>query len=158
MPADGVEIERKFLVRCLPDLGDARRAVIRQGYLTQPSDSVEIRLRQKDEACFLTLKSDGGTVRVERETEISQAQFDTLWPETEGRRVEKERWTGELPGDLKFELDLFSGALDSLRLVEVEFESESTATAFTAPDWFGADVTQDKRFKNKALALDGMPD
>lgn len=158
MPADSVEIERKFLVQHLPDLGRASRAVIRQGYLTQPTDSVEIRLRQKDETCFLTLKSDGETVRVERETEISQAQFETLWPETEGRRVEKERWTGGLPGGLSFELDLFSGALDTLRLVEVEFDAETAATAFAAPDWFGADVTQDKRFKNKALALDGVPD
>lgn len=157
MTADSVEIERKFLVSDLPDLTTAHQSVIRQGYLTQPSDSVEIRLRQKDETCFLTLKSDGGTVRVERETEISPSQFDALWPETAGRRVEKERWTGDLPGGLKFELDLFSGALDGLRLVEVEFGSEVDAEAFVVPDWFGGDVTQDKRFKNKALATKGVP-
>ncbi len=157
MSADSVEIERKFLVQDLPDLSDAQCAVIRQGYLTVASDSVEMRLRDKNGACFLTLKSDGGVARVERETALSQDQFDTFWPQTIGRRVEKRRWSGALPDGLTFELDLFDGDLEGLRLVEVEFPSESAAEAFAPPSWFGADVTQDKRFKNKALAMDGVP-
>lgn len=157
MAGDAVEIERKFLVSRLPSLDDAQRTRIRQGYLTQPSDSVEIRLRQKNDLYFLTLKSDGGAVRVEREAEISRDQFETLWPETEGRRVEKDRWTGRLSDAQVFELDLFAGDLEPLQLVEVEFASVADADAFVAPDWFGTDVTEDKRYKNKALALNGKP-
>lgn len=152
-----VEIERKFLVQEMPDLDAARKSVIRQGYLTQPQDSVEIRLRQVDEAFLLTLKSGDGVVRIEKEVALGAEQFDRLWPDTEGRRVEKERWTGDLGGGLSFELDLFGGALAPLRLVEVEFSAEDQATAFRPPDWFGAEVTTDTRYKNKALALHGLP-
>lgn len=152
-----IEIERKYLLVRVPDLSAARKSVIRQGYLTRPEDSVEIRLRQSDAAYVLTLKSGDGVVRSEREVALDAAQFEPLWPQTEGRRVEKERWTGDLGGGLRFELDLFAGALAPLRLVEVEFASESDAAAFVPPDWFGAEVTTDKRYKNKTLALHGLP-
>ncbi|WP_171234124.1 CYTH domain-containing protein [Ruegeria sp. HKCCA6837] len=152
------EIERKFLVAAAPDLSNAQKAVVRQGYLTAPDDSTELRLRQKDDAFFLTLKGGGGLVRVEREAQITAKQFETFWPETEGRRVEKERYTGRLPDGLMFELDIFSGDLAPLRLVEVEFDSEEDAEAFVPPEWFGADVTEDKRFKNKTMATKGIPD
>ncbi|WP_050603570.1 CYTH domain-containing protein [Ruegeria sp. 6PALISEP08] len=151
------EIERKFLVAAVPDLSKTQIAVVRQGYLTALDDSTELRLRQKNDAFFLTLKGGGGLVRVEREAQITAEQFETFWPETEGRRVEKERYTGQLPDGLMFELDIFSGDLAPLRLVEVEFDSEQDAEAFVPPKWFGTDVTEDKRYKNKTMATKGIP-
>ncbi|KUJ80034.1 CYTH domain-containing protein [Ruegeria profundi] len=151
------EIERKFLVAKLPDLSGADKAVVRQGYLTAPDDSTELRLRQKNDKFFLTLKGGGTMVRVEREAEISSEQFETFWPETAGRRVEKERYTGQLPDGRVYELDVFLGDLAPLRLVEVEFQTEAEASAYTPPDWFGADVTADKRYKNKTMATSGVP-
>lgn len=157
MAEQDTEIERKFLVKHMPDLSAAQASQIRQGYLTRPEDSVEIRLRQRDRQHVLTLKSGEGTVRTEKEVALQPAQFDPLWPQTEGRRVEKQRWSGDLGDGLRFELDLFAGALAPLRLVEVEFPSEARAAGFVPPDWFGAEVTDDKRYKNKALALHGRP-
>ncbi|MEX0320310.1 MAG: CYTH domain-containing protein [Ruegeria sp.] len=151
------EIERRFLVAALPDLSAARRAQVRQGYLTRPDDSTELRLRQMDERYLLTLKDGEGLVRGEREVEITRLQFDTFWPETDGRRIEKERFTGALAGGLTFELDVFSGALAPLRMVEVEFPSEEEALSFTPPDWFGAEVTSDRRYRNRTLAVEGLP-
>ncbi|WP_282168461.1 CYTH domain-containing protein [Ruegeria atlantica] len=151
------EIERKFLVGELPDLSGADRAVVRQGYLTAPDDSTELRLRQKNDGYFLTLKGAGSLVRVEREAEITAEQFETFWPETEGRRVEKERYTGKMPDGRVFELDIFLGNLAPLRLVEVEFDTEAEAQEYTPPDWFGTDVTADKRYKNKMMAIKGVP-
>jgi len=150
------EIERKFLMDGPipagpgPELLPARP--IRQGYLTTAADSVEIRLRQEGKTHSLTLKSDGGLIREEREIAIGAAQFEALWPATEGRRVEKNRRRGTLPGGQAFELDIFSGHLAPLMLLEVEFASEAAARAFVPPDWFGQEVTEDRRFKNKALA------
>jgi len=146
------EIERKFLVRG-PVPGDLLSLSIRQGYLTAPTDSTEIRVRQVGNAWFLTVKSGEGLVREEREIAIGAAEFETLWPATEGRRVEKRRCRGSLPGGLVFELDIFDGALAPLVLVEIEFASEEDAHAFIPPTWFGEDVTDDPRYKNKALAL-----
>ncbi|WP_170358093.1 CYTH domain-containing protein [Ruegeria arenilitoris] len=152
-----MEIERKFLVADLPGLSGAEKAVVRQGYLTAPDDSTELRLRQKNDRFFLTLKGGGSMVRVEREAEITAEQFETFWPETDGRRVEKERFTGQLSDGRTFELDVFQGDLAPLKLVEVEFETEAEAMAYTPPDWFGEDVTADKRYKNKTMAINGVP-
>lgn len=150
-----LEIERKFLVPALPDLSGARSATLRQGYVTLPEDSVELRLRQSDESFILSLKSGEGIVRIEREVAMMADQFDLLWPQTEGRRIEKTRWTGRLEDGHIFELDVFAGDLAPLLTVEVEFGSEARATAFRPPDWFGRDVSLDKRFRNKSLALSG---
>ncbi len=153
----GQEIERKFLVQSMPDLSQAKAAEIRQGYLTAPGDSVELRLRQKGALHFLTLKGEGDVVRREDEAEITAEVFETFWPATEGRRVEKTRYTGALPGGWDYEFDVFAGALDGLCMVEVEFPDEEAANGFTPPDWFGAEVSKDKRYKNRSLAIDGRP-
>ncbi len=152
-----MEIERKFLVAGLPDLDNAQKSTVRQGYLTAPDDSTELRLRQMNDTYYLTLKGEGGMVRVEREVMITADQFNILWPGTKGRRVEKERYTGDLPGGYRFELDVFLGKLAPLRLVEVEFASEADARAYTPPDWFGAEVTEEKRYRNKVMAVSGRP-
>lgn len=152
-----MEIERKFLVANQPDLNGLDRALIRQGYLTSPRDSTELRLRQMNDTYFLTLKGSGGVARVEREVEISGLQFETFWPETEGRRLEKERYTGILSDGHRFELDVFLGVLAPLQLVEVEFASEVEARAFAPADWFGRDVTEDERYRNRTLAIEGIP-
>ena len=152
-----LEIERKFLVETLPSLDDLVSTEVRQGYLTNAADSIEMRLRQKGSKHFMTLKSDGDLARTEYEIAINEEQFDTLWPATEGRRVEKVRHVGTLDDGLTFELDVFSGDLAGLKLVEVEFSSLEAANSFVAPDWFGADVTANKGYKNKALAVHGRP-
>lgn len=152
-----VEIERKFLVATMPKLQELEAFQVRQGYLTSAVDSVEMRLRQKGEACFLTLKSGAGLQRLEHEILIDRSQFNVLWPATEGRRIEKIRYVGRLNDQLVFELDVFSDRLASLVLVEVEFPSLEAAMDFKSPDWFGMEITDDKRFKNGALAMNGLP-
>ena len=153
MTSEHIEIERKFLVKTMPVLSHAQKAYLHQGYITHSNDSVEVRLRQKDEQYFITVKSGSGMVRSERETSIEQKQFETLWPDTQGKRIEKHRWTGQLNTLETFELDVFMGELASLVLVEVEFSSTKQANDFQPADWFGREVTADKRYKNKALAM-----
>ena len=152
------EIEKKFLVIECPALDDFKAEVVRQGYITSGEDSIEVRVRQKGQGYYITVKSKGTLARSEYETAIELAQFETLWPATEGRRLEKTRYTGALPGGAAFELDIFEGHLAGLQLVEVEFSSVEEANAFDAPSWFGADVTEDKRYKNSALSVaDQLP-
>ncbi len=156
-----IEIERKFLVTRFPqielDRVPIRSVSIRQGYLTRETDSIDLRLRQMGADYFMTLKSDGksdgGLSRMEYEFPIDENRFDDLWPLTAGRRVEKTRHIGKLPDGNQFELDIFAEPLAPLMMVEVEFSSEDAARAFTPPAWFGREVTQDRRYRNKALAL-----
>lgn len=157
-PPQGLEIERKFLVQHLPDLREAEALRVRQGYLTALTDSTELRLRQMGDRYYLTQKGGAGRVRQEREVEITKMQFAPFWPATEGRRVEKTRWRGRLAEGHGFELDLFEGNLKGLRLVEVEFPNEAAAEAFDPPAWFGPEVTEDKRYGNKWMAVHGLPE
>jgi CYTH domain-containing protein len=60
--------------------------------------------------------------------------------------------------DVTIELDVFRGTLCGLCLAEVEFPSNEAAGAFCPPNWFGEEVTDDERFKNKSLALHGRPE
>jgi adenylate cyclase len=149
------EIERKFLVWVPPaDLDSHPASAIHQGYLAIDSDGSEVRLRRRDTATWLTSKRGHGVVRAEAEIEITDAQFETLWPLTEGRRLEKTRYrigAGEGP---VIELDVYGGALAGLVVAEVEFPSRADADTFVAPSWFGPDVSEDDAYKNQRLASD----
>jgi CYTH domain-containing protein len=150
-----MEIERKFLVELPPpefERAPARR--IDQGYLALDETSgAEVRLRRHGDELSLTVKGAGGLARVEEAFDLDEAKFESLWPLTEGRRVEKVRH--ELPGGV--EVDVYEGALAGLVIAEVEFDSEEASAAFEPPDWFGSEVTEDQRYKNRELAVGGRP-
>lgn len=149
-----MEIERKFLVKNLPALENYAYKKIIQAYV---SNSPVIRIRQMGEDFFLTVKNKGQIAREEFEMPISQKQFQTLWQKTEGTPIEKTRYFIPLENDLTAELDVYFGELQGLYTVEVEFPSLEDAEAFKAPDWFGLDVSLDKRYKNNQLTQFGLP-
>ena len=146
-----MEIERKFLVAEAPALREGAGKRIEQGYLVAGEGDTEVRLRAKAGRFLLTVKRGSGLVRLEAETEITQEQFDALWPLTEGRRLEKVRHEIAC-GDLRIELDIYEGAHAGLIVAEVEFPSRETSEEFVPPPWFGDDVTGDERYMNRNLA------
>ncbi|HKR81424.1 MAG TPA: CYTH domain-containing protein [Candidatus Saccharimonadales bacterium] len=151
------EIERKFLVGSLPEsLGSYAMTRIVQGYVAIEESGTEVRLRHRDgEGHTMTVKSKGGLVRGEHEVPLTSEQFAILWPTTEGRRVEKDRYT--IPyGQHTIELDCYVEPPDFV-VAEVEFGSVEEAEAFQPPEWFSADVTDAKGFKNQQLATYGVP-
>jgi len=151
-----VEIERKFLVRCCPqDLCRYPSAFLLQGYLASGPGG-EVRIRSADGHCTLTAKSGSGMARTEYEISIAPEQFDVLRPGTDGRRLEKRRYT--IPAGVHtYQLDLYLGSLAGLMVVEVEFDTVDDALAFERPAWFGPEVTKDDSYKNAALAHRGRP-
>lgn len=153
------EIERKFLVDLtLLDASpeDFEYATIRQGYLVIGEDGSEARVRDKAGKYSITVKTKGDLVRGEWETELTESQFEILWPATEGKRVEKTRF--KIPYDEHvIELDIYEGDLEGLVSAEIEFESIQAAEQFEVPTWLGRDVTEDSRFKNQNLACNGVP-
>jgi adenylate cyclase len=116
-----------------------------------------VRVRRREGRTWLTVKAGAGRVRVEEEIEIEGDRFERLWPLTEGRRIEKTRYEIDADGGAVIELDVYTGDLEGLVVAEVEFDSEEAAEAYVAPDWLGADITEDLRYKNQRLARDGAP-
>jgi len=130
---------------------------IRQGYIT--TSDPEVRVRDKAGAFFLTRKGGEGFIREEEEVEISREIFCLLWPTTEGKRVEKTRYKVKADDGLVWEVDQYQGILSGLVTAEVELPTADTL-ATTPPSIAAvlvADVTCDKRYKNKALATSYIP-
>jgi CYTH domain-containing protein len=155
----GTEIERKFLLAEEPDwLAACDSDDVEQGYLAiEPGTGAEVRLRRIAGARFLTVKQGSGLTRAENEIELSAGQFEALWPLTEGRRIAKTRY--RVPHDgATIEVDVFRGALAGIRTAEVEFESEAASAEFDPPAWVGRDVTDDPRYANETLAIEGLPE
>ena len=146
------EIERKFLVRKLPEeLAKFPHTEISQGYLAIARGGVQVRLRKNGATHSLTYKRGIGNVREEREVELTPAQFDALWPATESKRLVKTRYDIPL-GNRVVEIDVYGGRHNGLVVAEVEFDDEESAKNFRPPDWLGEDVTGDPRYSNQLLA------
>ena len=152
-----MEIERKFLVAERPDLEAGERLEIEQGYLTLAGDGeAEVRLRRQADQLLLTVKGGSGQSRLEEEIELDRGRFEALWPLTEGRRVVKTRHL-IAHGRHTIELDVYAGELEGLLVAEVEFPDRASAEQFEPPDWFGDEVTGDRRYLNQTLASEGAP-
>lgn len=150
-----MEIERKFAPETLPaELGSYPHKLLTQGYLnTEPV----VRIRREDSEYYLTYKGAGLMAREEYNLPLNEEAFRHLLPKCDGRIIEKTRYLLPVPGrkDLTAELDVFSGALAGLVILEVEFQSEDDAVRFEPPAWYGKDVTSDPQYHNSVLSRGG---
>lgn len=150
-----MEIERRFKLKngvSADVLSGKEKFSISQGY------GKKIRVRSKNEKCFITIKDGHGLVRKEWEAEIPRWVFDKLWEETDGRFLEKDRYV--IPyGEHTLELDVYKGKLVPLVVLECEFKTEDDARAFVLPDWARdvSEITDDERYANRQLATHGLP-
>lgn len=148
------EVERKFLVREVPaSLGEG--TPLRQAYLAVDG-GVEVRVRDQGSRYVLTVKGGHGLRRTEVEVDIGAAEFDELWALAPDRRITKTRHRVPV-GDHVAEVDVYSGPLEGLVVVEVEFPTTTAAHTFTPPPWFADDLTNDPRYSNATLATTGLP-
>ena len=145
-----MEIERKFLIRHMPDhLEQYPFHRISQAYLC--TDPV-IRIRREDDHCYLTVKGEGMLSREECNLPMANEVYEHLLTKAEGTVIEKTRYLIPLPDHLTLELDVFGGTWSGLIIAEVEFPDEEKARQFTPPDFLGTDVTFDPRYHNSWLS------
>ena len=155
------EIERKWLVdrEKIPfDLSLYEPLVMEQSYI---SFSPTVRLRNtNDESFVLCVKTKGdknGLSRDEFETAITKEEYERLLLKTEGTVIKKTRYCVPADNGLVMEFDIFSGKLEGLCYMEIEFETQESALSYPDPEWAIKDVTADVRYKNACLAKMGMP-
>ncbi|MGH8039356.1 MAG: CYTH domain-containing protein [Stenotrophomonas sp.] len=153
----GIEIERKFLVS-----GDGWRAAahavlpMAQGYINDSAaidsgaQQASVRVRIQGEQAFLNLKSrDIGHTRQEFDYPIPVDDARALLALCVGGLIDKRRHLVR-HGGLLWEVDEFLG--DNAGLVVAEVELDDAAQAIDLPEWVGAEVTDDVRYYNLALA------
>jgi adenylate cyclase len=153
----GIEIERKFLVT-----GDGWRIAahkvvpMAQGYLNDLAAmdtgamKASVRVRIAGDGAFLNLKSrELGHTRQEFDYPIPVDDARALLALSVGGLVDKRRHYVAHEGRL-WEVDEFLG--DNAGLVVAEIELESADAPFAKPAWIGAEVTDEPRYYNLALA------
>lgn len=153
-PEEHTEVERKYLLTAVPERALAvEPRLVKQGWL--PGDTIRERIRQvtslDGDRYVRTLKLGSGLQRFEIEEEMTQELFASLWPLTEGCRVEKRRYRVEENG-LVWEIDDF---LDrDLALAELELPAPDTPV--TIPAWLAPhllrEVTGEPSYVNLNLA------
>jgi CYTH domain-containing protein len=150
-----IEIERKFLLRRMPELPRVRDILeIDQGYL--PGRTLVERLRRQRSRrgtvkFFRTVKVGTGVQRTELEEATDAETFAHLWRLTKGRRLRKRRYLVPVGRDL-WEIDEF---LDR-PLVLAELELPRADARVKIPDWLAPvlvrEVTHERRYANRSLA------
>lgn len=161
-----MEIERKFLVKELPELTKYRVKRILQGYLCE--EGITLRVRSVTEngnsKYILTYKervesTSGARVHIEEEHEIPEESFRHLLQKADGYQILKDRYLIPLAeeetgiGGLTVELDVFHGVHEGVIVAEVEFPDEDSAVRFRKPEWFGEDVSNDGRYTNSCMVF-----
>ena len=147
-----MEIERKFLIEKenLPEnLASYPCHRIEQGYLCT---SPVVRIRRQYDDYFLTYKSKGLMAREEYNLPLTAEAYEHLKPKADGILITKDRYVIPEKDGLFIELDVFHGKYEGVLLAEVEFPTEDAANAYTAPDWFGEDVTYSTKYHNSTMS------
>jgi CHAD domain-containing protein/CYTH domain-containing protein len=156
---DGMEVERKYLLRFVPEMArDGRRLDIAQGYV--PGSKLHERIRRvsvqhgsgrREVRFYRTVKLGEGVARTELEEETTEAIFLTMWPLTKRHRLRKRRFEVDVDGQT-WEIDEFKNR--NLVLAEIELDSEDEKVMF--PDWLAPavqrEVTGEPEFQNINLA------
>jgi CYTH domain-containing protein len=142
-----IEIERKFLVAKDSWRGHAHGQRYCQGYLSK--GDVTVRVRRAGPRAFLTIKGSGNEiVRPEFEYEIPVEEAEAMIKLCRRPLIEKTRYE-VLHEGVVWEVDEFEGENAGLVLAEVELEHPDQLLAL--PEWVGAEVTSDQRYRNSQL-------
>ncbi len=145
-----MEIERKFIPTSLPDnLESFEHHHIQQAYL---NTAPVVRIRKQDDKYILTYKGGGMMAREEYNLPLNEKSYYHLLAKSDGNVITKTRYNIPIHDNLIAELDIFEDKFDGMLLVEVEFDSVEAAEGFVKPDWFGQDVTYDKKYHNSYLS------
>ncbi len=140
------EIELTFLPKSLPDLSGCESKEILDIYLPSSARHPHLRIRKSGEKYEITDKQPivegDASNQMESTVKIDKEIFAEL-AQVQGKRVYKTRYFYK-EGKRTYEIDVFGGELAGLVVVEVEFATLAEKSAFSAPDWLLAEITQEE--------------
>ena len=158
----GLEIERKFLLKnsqildFLKEAGVVFKNLEISQFYTKITQNEEIRFRSEEGKFIKTIKVGKDLIREENEEFCEKAEFKKALKNRIGRVITKDRYIFRLNNN-PCNIDVFKDDLNGLCTFEIEFSDENEAVYFKLPPFLEqfcqADVTCDKRYKNKFLAI-----
>lgn len=143
-----MEIERKWLVKNLPDLAGLT-PITYERYFLYIGNNIEIRIQRKGDRYQFERKSQVGKLsREEQVFDITEGEFNTLKRQSLKAILRDSYLIQEYP---QITLKIYKGDYEGLIRAEVEFESEEEAEKFVPLDWFGKEITETPLGRDKLL-------
>lgn len=132
------EIERKYLIKQMPNLDNIKPIRYERYYINDDIDN-QIRVQKKDDKFILETKTKISKIEYEREKkEISELEFLKLIKGCEKVIIRDSYLVNEKPN---ITIKIYHGIYEGLVRAEIEFDSEYEYNNFQVPDWFGKDIT-----------------
>ncbi|TXM66323.1 hypothetical protein [Methylobacterium sp. WL120] len=127
---------------------------ITEGYFAPQGGRTSF-VRVDGQQCHLVLVTkDAQGAAAEERTDVPRAHGDALLDVCSGKAAYDRTAVSLGAKEAIIDRYVSPGSLD---LVSVSFDEPGEAAAFSAPAWFGRDVTDDATFDRQALALQGIP-
>ncbi len=150
-----LELERTYLAKSLPEgMFDCEYVDLVDIYVPEAMDFPTLRIRKRGARYEITKKIQLDTTDASQHTEmtipLTEAEFAGL-ATVKGKRVTKRRFFYPYMR-YKAEIDVFTGDLTGLVLVDFEFPSIEEMQAFEMPEFCLADVTQEDFIAGGKLA------
>ncbi len=134
-----MEIERKFLVKEMPDLDNLKPIGYERYYLSEDESSI-VRIQKKGDKYEREIKKSISNLEHEKVKEcISEEEFDELKLGRDADGIIREGY--QLSSNPDISLKIYRGRFEGLVRVEVEFSSREDAEAFVPLAWMGTEIT-----------------
>lgn len=143
------EIERKFLIKKMPDLSNLK-SVFYERYYVYCSNDIEMRVQKKSDKYEIERKEIiNGLKAIKTKLKISKMEFEELRKHGAGV-ILRESYSIDSNPDVS--IKLYHGKYEGLKKVEVEFSTEEEARKFKIPDWYGEEITESVISRDSKLA------
>jgi CYTH domain-containing protein len=132
------EIERKFFVKQMPDLSGFI-PLYYERYFLERGNGKEIRISKVNDLYVYEDKSEVSDLeRTRTKKELTKEEFEKL-KQSSSEAIIRERYNVSSNPDIA--IQIYHGRFEGLIRVEVEFNSEDEAKAFTPLSWMGDEMT-----------------
>lgn len=153
MKAKNDLLARKFLVlKKPPECATSKSIEIEEGYFL-PHPQRGLHLRRVSRKYFLICK-ENKECAAPQESILTKAQFDLLWPFTQGQRVFFKRSIFSI-ARVKIIVDSFLGEHAPWVFAEVVFPTVAESQAFELFDFLGEEVTFRQEYETMSMAMYG---
>jgi CYTH domain-containing protein len=145
--AEEIELELTYLAKSIPEgLDKSNMDEIIDIYVPESAEHPTLRIRKSGKKTVITKKepkrAGDSSVQIENTIPLTEGEYGEL-STVRGKRICKHRYRYNYQGHTA-EIDVFSGDLKGLVLVDFEFSSNEQKQNFRIPDFCLVEVTQEK--------------
>jgi CYTH domain-containing protein len=134
-----MEIERKFLIKEMPDLSGIKAVGYERYYIKKDGEAVE-RIQKKGDSYEYETKRTISHLEHEKEKRrITREEFEELKRGKENEGIIRDGYL--LSSNPDVSIKIYHGRFEGLSRVEVEFSSKEEAEKYVPQSWMGTEIT-----------------